>query len=146
MRKLCLYNDYWCTGFSHCVITSPCIWRCMIDSCDLRGTISIICDIMVKKNDFSKVARTWFETQIWFSKSWFCSAVHTISPIARFMGPAWGPSGADRTQVGPMLAPWTLISGIQRVDIKRKGVLTRKMYNTAHIRGIGFQLFWRGKE
>ena len=29
--------------------------------------------------------------------------------IARFMGPTWGPSGADRTQVGPMLAPWTLL-------------------------------------
>ena len=25
--------------------------------------------------------------------------------IARFMGPTWVPSGADRTQVGPMLAP-----------------------------------------
>ena len=23
------------------------------------------------------------------------------------MGPTWGPSGADRTQLGPMLAPWT---------------------------------------
>ena len=28
-----------------------------------------------------------------------------------FMGPKWGPSGADRTQMGPMLAPWTLLSG-----------------------------------
>ena len=28
------------------------------------------------------------------------------------MGPTWGPSGADRTQVGPMLAPWTLLSWI----------------------------------
>ena len=27
------------------------------------------------------------------------------------MGPTGGPSGADRTQVGPMLAPWTLLSG-----------------------------------
>ena len=28
------------------------------------------------------------------------------------MGPTWwGQSGADRTQVGPMLAPWTLLSG-----------------------------------
>ena len=27
------------------------------------------------------------------------------------MGPTWGPSGADRTQVGPILAPWTLLSG-----------------------------------
>ena len=35
--------------------------------------------------------------------------LHTL--IARFMGPTWGPSGADRTQVGPMLAPWTLPSG-----------------------------------
>ena len=26
------------------------------------------------------------------------------------MGPTWGPSGADRTQVGPMVAPWTLLS------------------------------------
>ena len=32
--------------------------------------------------------------------------------IARFMGPTWGPSGAGRTQMGPMLAPWTLLSGI----------------------------------
>ena len=31
--------------------------------------------------------------------------------VARFMGPRWDPSGADRTQVGPMLAPWTLLSG-----------------------------------
>ena len=31
--------------------------------------------------------------------------------IARFMGPTWDPSGADRTQVGPMLAPWTWLSG-----------------------------------
>ena len=30
--------------------------------------------------------------------------------IARFMGPTWGPSGADRTQVGPMLAPLALLS------------------------------------
>ena len=27
--------------------------------------------------------------------------------IAKFMGPTWGPSGANRTQVGPMVAPWT---------------------------------------
>ena len=32
------------------------------------------------------------------------------SLIAKFMGPTWGPSGADRTQVGPMLAPGTLLS------------------------------------
>ena len=39
--------------------------------------------------------------------------LHTgcITLIARLMGPTWGPFGADRTQVGLMLAPWTLLSG-----------------------------------
>ena len=32
--------------------------------------------------------------------------------IARSMGPTWGPSGADRSQVGPMMATWTLQTGI----------------------------------
>ena len=31
--------------------------------------------------------------------------------MARFVGPTWGPPGADRTQIGPMLAPWSLESG-----------------------------------
>ena len=30
---------------------------------------------------------------------------------ARFMGPTWGPSGADRTQVDPMMARLILLSG-----------------------------------
>ena len=30
--------------------------------------------------------------------------------IARFLGPTWGPFGADRTQLGPMLASLTLLS------------------------------------
>ena len=38
------------------------------------------------------------------------------SLIARIMGPTWGPSGADRSQVGPMLAPWSLLSGMPYCD------------------------------
>ena len=34
------------------------------------------------------------------------------SLIARFMGSTWDPPEADRTQVGPMVAPWTLLSGL----------------------------------
>ena len=34
--------------------------------------------------------------------------------ITKFLGPIWGPAGADRTQVGSMLAPWTLLSGTVR--------------------------------
>ena len=32
-----------------------------------------------------------------------------MTHIEKFVGPKWDPSGADRTQVGPMLAPWTLL-------------------------------------
>ena len=35
-----------------------------------------------------------------------------IPLIARFMGPTWGPSGSGWTKVDPMLAPWTLLSGM----------------------------------
>ena len=64
-----------------------------------------------------KIERSWysdtFETQQYFTKLKKCF-VHLISQslIARFRGPTWGPSGADRTPVGPMLAPWILLSGI----------------------------------
>ena len=32
--------------------------------------------------------------------------------IARFMWPTWGPPGSCRPQMGPMLAPWTLLPGL----------------------------------
>ena len=35
----------------------------------------------------------------------------SISQIAKFMGPTWGPPGSCRPQMGPMLVPWTLLSG-----------------------------------
>ena len=31
--------------------------------------------------------------------------------IAKYMGPTWGPPGSSRPQMGPMLAPWTLLWG-----------------------------------
>ena len=34
-----------------------------------------------------------------------------MTHVAKFMGPAWGPPGSCRPQMGPMLAPWTLLSG-----------------------------------
>ena len=35
----------------------------------------------------------------------------SYTQIAKFMGPTWAPSGSCRPQMGPMLAPWTLLSG-----------------------------------
>ena len=41
---------------------------------------------------------------------------YVIMPqIAKFMGLTWGPSGSCRPQMGPMLAPWTLLSGIPSI-------------------------------
>ena len=46
-------------------------------------------------------------TRIGVIWSYLC---HLMTLLARFMGPIWGPTWADRTQVGPMLTPWTLLS------------------------------------
>ena len=43
-------------------------------------------------------------------------ASQELTLIASFMGPIWDPSGANRAQMGPMLAPWTLLSGQSLVD------------------------------
>ena len=48
------------------------------------------------------------------------SVQQSTALIARFMGPTWGPPGADRTQVGPMLAPWTMLSGSLFLKINSK--------------------------
>ena len=40
---------------------------------------------------------------------WWLSITDT--QIAKFLGPTWGPPGSCRPQVGPMLAPWTLLLG-----------------------------------
>ena len=37
--------------------------------------------------------------------------VWVITLIANFTGPTWGPPGSCRPQVGPVLAPWTLLYG-----------------------------------
>ena len=35
-----------------------------------------------------------------------------LALIARFMWSKWGPPGADRAQLGPILTTWTLLSGV----------------------------------
>ena len=38
--------------------------------------------------------------------------IYIYTSYNTFMGPPWDPPGSCRPQVGPMLAPWTLLSGI----------------------------------
>ena len=41
----------------------------------------------------------------------FVCNLNISTKTARFMGPTWGPPGSCRPQIGPILAPWTLLSG-----------------------------------
>ena len=46
--------------------------------------------------------------------SWYLTLQTTAfltTQIAKFMWPKWDPPGCCRPQMGPMLAPWTLLSG-----------------------------------
>ena len=68
-------------------------------------------------------------------------AVHgRDSLIARFMWSKWGPSGADRTQVGPMLAPWTLLSGQCPMPIKMARIPTIRL--TTHYSLLRMHWTW----
>ena len=66
----------------------------------------------------------WYWISAWFGycKDWFGHCNDTgsfkrLPPlVTRFMGPTRSPSGDDKTQVGPMLAPWTLLSGTEQTQ------------------------------
>ena len=65
----------------------------------------------------SHCAVTWKFVYTRITRHHYLEDLHSLSIklytlIARFMGPTWGPSGADRSQMDPMLATWTLLSGI----------------------------------
>ena len=49
---------------------------------------------------------SWESTEVMFSIS------SVPSQIAKFTGTTWGPPGSCRPQMGPMLATWTLLSGL----------------------------------
>ena len=69
-------------------------------------TINMSCYIvLVMVNSWATCARPCLFTPIQYLLS-------IGSLIAKFMGPTWGPPGPCRPQMGPMLAPWTLLSGV----------------------------------
>ena len=66
-----------------------------------------------------------------YCDSWrLISLRHTTSQITMFMGPTWGPPGSCRPQMGPMLAPLTLLSGILLLWKKLAGLV--KVYCIQH--------------
>ena len=45
------------------------------------------------------------------------------------MGPTWGPSGAERTHVGPTLTPWTSLSGSAIADMPEPTNITELFHS-----------------
>ena len=70
-----------------------------------------------------------------------CPDIEVIaSLIARFMGPTWGPSGADRIQVGPMLALWNFLTGMENVYNLLQYVNSVDQHKHLHFKGQRSQL------
>ena len=75
-----------------------------------------------------------------------------ITQIAKFMGPTWGPPGSCRPQMGPMLVPWTLLSGNIPVlvhwewsairALNKKCSLAPTWNLTVDIRWLFLMMFW----
>ena len=63
--------------------------------------------------------------------------------IASCMGSTWGPPGADRAQVGPMVAPWILLSGL--LTSWNRLVLPQNRHNQGPFCNIAFTM-WRTLE
>ena len=76
---------------------------------------------------------------------WSSSLTHGSeqSQIAMFMGPTWGPPGSCRPQMGPMLDPWTLLSGGTSYNLNHWWSAYKPMYASpdAHVlRTLKFEI------
>ena len=117
LRNLFRYNSncdtYACKTKSHTLIQvhriiQNCHWY-LLNYLKLTVTImydSMICAVMYNFDFCMLILNSVCFNPLWYGL--YCISSH----IARFMGPTWHPPGDDRAQVGPMLAPWTLLSGL----------------------------------
>ena len=103
-------------GHNYCVIWLDCHSVCVLY---VNGCVMVISPVFSDIDDVECVNRTPKTVEsiiistVAFLKPCASMSQHcVIHLIAIFMGPTWGPPGAARTQVGPMLATWTLLSGI----------------------------------
>ena len=81
-------------------------WRCLLQNVKHFVWASMILRIIEIGKWFSKITHFGNVSQ----QECHQLIMFIITLITRLTGPSWGPSGAGRTQVGPMLAPWTLLS------------------------------------
>ena len=102
------------------VKSSRVYWCIKINICNTRSLVVLM--LVTLRDQESLLYTAWsvnklpLYPQTYVSSAWFTESCRGCicsftSLTARHMWPTWGPSGADRTQVVPMFAPWTLLSG-----------------------------------
>ena len=109
----------------------------------LRSISQVIHQPSITESSFKIVYYCKFH---WSSRN---VALDNLSQIAKFMGPTWGPPESCRPQMGPMLVPWTLLSGyvtkwgprcMQQLTLNQ--TLFRIIWNTARFVWFGiFRIF-----
>ena len=93
------------------IITSHCfIWESLLTLASIRGLFSS-CLILVSKRgsrNFVRVLISFVEC----GTRHFDRICQGVAPDSNVHGANMGPPGSCRPQMGPMLAPWTLLSGV----------------------------------
>ena len=78
------------------------------------GLTLVLCKwYYIRKSKLKTLYQIWKYFNTWLNKKLHENVADNKTSLkAMFMGPTWGPPGAEGTQMGPMLAPWTLLSGL----------------------------------
>ena len=98
----------------------------------------------LKRNSYTLIQENAFQNVVWKMAAilsrpqcvkggifWESRSIPWIlkpSQIAMFMGPTCGPSGSCRPQMGPMLAPWTLLSGLVPYAARPSSIIAFTMW------------------
>ena len=117
--------SFYVVQIAFCTINTFCDGCFVMDVCDFpgdfdptllhvyliyqQGCVGFVAEIMLRFASCNVCAHFWGNI--------FDFHDDVMTPlIARFMGPTWGPSGTDRTQVGTVLATWTLLCGTEKMS------------------------------
>ena len=105
-----------------------------------RGPLVFFLCIFIQTTQTNSLYHTWCQKalSLWVDDPANNKEIHWLSTslslihVVRFMGPTWGPSGADRTHVGPMLLPWTLLSGMSNI-LPPPGITSQTLSNNFYV-------------
>ena len=117
---LCRWFKFWATKMKH-VRWKPPWGHCLVHNIDcyrvLVGCTALIADRIIPavRDVQGTVKRSKWTAMRCMNSIIHClhtDAKYQYTQITKFLGPTWGPPRSRWPQMGPMLAPWTLLSGI----------------------------------